>query len=109
MSLTGADQQTYNDMRSALDLLAGEQIQQLSDAFLQHVLTTAPSGLRGDAMEWGWDDTEVRQQLARHVSQILLGRRWPKPGEGIELESFIGGLMTAHQDWCTRRSPTTDS
>jgi hypothetical protein len=102
MTDPSARQQTYTEMRDAMDLLAGQRVQLLSAPFLQHLLATAPPGLRGDADEWGWDDTEVRGQLADHVSRTLLGRPWPRYGQGIDLEPFIHDLMTAHDHWRPR-------
>lgn len=46
----------------------------------------------GKADEWGWDDTEVRGELAEMISEVLTGHRWPSYGEarqqGIDIDEF---------------------
>lgn len=94
----------YDEMRNALDLQGGRHMQSLTDAFLELLLVAAPPGLRSDATEWGWDDTEVRSTLASHASQILLGRPWPTFGEEVEIDAFITSLMAAHRERYAQQS-----
>lgn len=74
---------------------------------LRQILDGHP-GLIGQAAEWGWSDTEVREQLAGLLAQALLRRPLPIYGTAAADTSFGDDLRCAHDAW-VRTHPAEQS
>lgn len=64
-----------NDMdalRNALSCSLGAYLtNDLSDAFLRHLIDLAPAGTVALAAQWGWDDTETRDEVCATAERVL--------------------------------------
>lgn len=61
---------------------------------LEKILVDDPD-LGDDAVQWGWDDTVVRERLIDEVAKFF-GHHWPKYGVGGDVALLEARIKTAH-------------
>jgi hypothetical protein len=94
------------DLKNARETLANWFTDlDINTRLLQKILTSHPD-LSADAAQWSWSDTEVRGDLASHLSQELLGRPWPTYNEQ-DTQDFLEELKDAHAQWIARADGET--
>lgn len=67
------------------------------DAFIER-----ESDLILDGIEWGFNDTCVREDVASRCSKFLIGRAWPIYGDRLTPEQFSKfekDLKNAYAEW----------
>lgn len=60
------------DLRDTLSCYFGADLaEEVSDAFLHHLIDQTPPSTVGLAAEWGWGDTEVRDEVCALAERVL--------------------------------------
>lgn len=61
-----------DDLRSALSAAFGaDRADEFDEQFLAQVVAEQSVTVRSQASEWGWNDTEVREQVCQTAEQLL--------------------------------------
>lgn len=74
--------------------------------FLDALLEKEPY-LIEEGIKWGFHDTVVRENVASHCSQWLIGRRWPLYGDKLsdeEFKKFVEDVKTSYDKWVTEHT-----
>jgi hypothetical protein len=65
-------------------------------ALLSHILRANPALAEAGA-EFGWDDTEVKEQLAVALSLFLTGLPWPTYGDRADVDTHHELVLEAFE------------
>ena len=84
-------------LRDALSCYLGADLaDDVSDAFLSHLVALTPPSTVVAAAQWGWDDTEVRDQIC---AQALVVLGVPVPVTPEAAEEFGSAVRAAYTRW----------
>lgn len=110
-TLTPGDAQ---DLRDTLSCYLGADLaEEVSDAFLRHLVDQTPPSTVGLAAEWGWGDTEVRDKTCA-LAERILGVSDPERDRTLSdseranaYEKFEVDVRAAYTNWCHTHGATT--
>ena len=87
--------------------------EEVSDAFLRHLVDQTPPSTVGLATEWGWGDTEVRDEVCA-LAERVLGVPDPERDRTLSdveranaYEKFAVDVRAAYTNWLRTYEATT--
>ena len=82
------------DLDAVIDYIGDESGILLSQDEMSRILTLYPAQ-RGKLAVYGWEDTEVREQMLDVIAHFMANTRWPTGGDGIDMDKFLSNLSSA--------------